>query len=97
MLRELEDRAHTSEEKMTRVSDPAYDALFQRLEEICAKRVSHASEAVIAYGLQEIMATYGNMQVRLLDCTWHISFISMTFVSFILSMVFDLHVFTAIT
>ncbi len=83
MLRELEDRAHTSEEKMTRVSDPAYDALFQRLEEICAKRVSHASEAVIAYGLQEIMATYGNMQVRLLDCTWHIfSFLWRFFHSF---------------
>ena len=70
MLRELEDRAHTSEDKMTRVSDPAYDMLFKRLEEICAKSVSHASEAVIAYGLQELMATFGNMQVRIVDCAW---------------------------
>ena len=63
MLRELEDRAHTGGEKMTRIIDPTYDAIFNRLEEICAKRVSHASEAVIAYGLQELLAEFGNMQV----------------------------------
>jgi hypothetical protein len=63
MLRDLEDRAHASGEKMTRVVDPTYDAIFKRLEEICAKSVSHASEAVIAYGLQELLAEFGSLQV----------------------------------